>query len=135
MNPSGHTLSPREHNVSITKPYQIGQRFLRLRVPKCRFDSGNLTSILSFSHDVFKRPLLQGCLTCFHIIPTFNDPEKKKTRFLKSLWEKEKMLVTSIFSFFPHVFKRPHLQGCLKPITRRQNFRQVQFETVFRRQF
>ena len=30
----------------------------------------------------------------------------------KTLWEKEKMLVTSIFSFSHNVFKRPLSQGC-----------------------
>ena len=34
--------------------------------------------------------------------PDFNDPEKKS--LLKTLWEKEKMLVTSIFSFSCNVF-------------------------------
>ena len=37
-----------------------------------------------------------------HTIPTFNDPEKEG--FLKTLWEKDKMLVTSIFSFSHNVF-------------------------------
>ena len=35
-------------------------------------------------------------------IPTFNDPEKR--RLLKTLWEKKKMLVTSIFSISTYVF-------------------------------
>ena len=38
-------------------------------------------------------------LTLYHIIPTFNDPDK----LLKTLQEKEKMLVTSIFSFSHNV--------------------------------
>ena len=40
--------------------------------------------------------------TLYHTIPTFNDPEKEKK--MTTLWEKEKMLVTSIFSFSHKVF-------------------------------
>ena len=40
-------------------------------------------------------------LNLYHKIPTFNNPEKEN---LKTLWEKEKMLVTSIFSFSHNVF-------------------------------
>ena len=39
-------------------------------------------------------------LTLYHKIATFNDPVK----MLKTLWEKEKMLVTSIFFFSHNVF-------------------------------
>ena len=38
-------------------------------------------------------------LTLYHTIPTINDPAKEEA-FLKTLLEKEKMLVTIIFSFF-----------------------------------
>ena len=38
----------------------------------------------------------------YHSILTFKDPWKEV--FLKTLWEKEKMLVTSIFSFSHNVF-------------------------------
>ena len=38
----------------------------------------------------------------YHTIPTFNDLEKQN--LLKTLWEKEKMLVTSFFSFSHNVF-------------------------------
>ena len=41
-------------------------------------------------------------LTLYHTIPTFNDPQERS--LLKTLWEKEKMLVTSIFSFSQNVF-------------------------------
>ena len=41
-------------------------------------------------------------LTLYHTIPTFNDPEKES--FWKHFWEKEKMLVTSIFSFSQNIF-------------------------------
>ena len=40
--------------------------------------------------------------TLYHIILTFNNPEKEV--FGKKLWEKEKMLVTSIFSFSNNLF-------------------------------
>ena len=40
-------------------------------------------------------------VTLYHTIPTFNDPIKN---LLKTLMKKEKMLVTSIFSFFHNVF-------------------------------
>ena len=40
-------------------------------------------------------------LTLYHTIPTFNDPEEN---FMKTSFKKEKMLVTSIFSFSPNVF-------------------------------
>ena len=46
--------------------------------------------------------LAEGGLTLYHTFKTFNDPEKEA--FLKTLWEKEKMLVTSIFSFSHNVF-------------------------------
>ena len=38
-----------------------------------------------------------------HTILTFNDPEKRSL-LLKTLWEREKMLVTSIFSLSGNVF-------------------------------
>ena len=41
-------------------------------------------------------------LTLIHAIPTFNDLNKEA--FKKTLLEKEKMLVTSIFSFSNNVF-------------------------------
>ena len=36
-----------------------------------------LETIFSFPHNVFKRLLSQSCLTLYHIIPTFKDPEKE----------------------------------------------------------
>ena len=44
-----------------------------------------------------------GSLTLYHTNPIFNDP-----RLLKTFWEKEKMLVTSIFSFSHNVFYSYH---------------------------
>ena len=41
-------------------------------------------------------------LTLYHIIPTFNETEESS--ILKTLWEKEKMLVTSIFSNSHNLF-------------------------------
>ena len=67
--------------------------------------------VTNIFHNVFKRLFTQGheklglCgkeLTLYHTIQTFNNPEKRN--LLKRLWEKEKMLVTSIFSFSNHVF-------------------------------
>ena len=49
-------------------------------------------------------------LTLYHTIPTFNDPDKRS--LLKTLWEKEKMLVTSIFSFSHNDFY-PSKKECL----------------------
>ena len=40
-------------------------------------------------------------LTIYHTIPTFNNPKRS---LLNTLWEKEKMLVTIIFSFSHSVF-------------------------------
>ena len=54
-------------------------------------------SNFSFSHSVFKRFFSQGCqkvLLWENRLTTL-----KKKAYLKPLWEKEKMLVTSIFSF------------------------------------
>ena len=45
---------------------------------------------------------LQACFTLYHTIPTFNDTEEEG--FGKHWGEKEKMLVTSIFSFSRSVF-------------------------------
>ena len=47
-------------------------------------------------------PHHQLCLTLYHTIPTFNNP--KEEGFGKHYGEKEKMLVTSIFSFSHNVF-------------------------------
>ena len=41
-------------------------------------------------------------LTLYHTIPTFNNPPERS--LLKTLWEKEKMPVTRIFSFSHYVF-------------------------------
>ena len=46
--------------------------------------------------------VIQAVLTLYYTIPTFNDPLEGS--LLKTLWEKEKMLVTSIFSFSHNVF-------------------------------
>ena len=48
-----------------------------------------------------ERLLSQQSLTLHKTIPTFDN--LKKIRLLKTWWEKEKMLVTSIFSFSHHV--------------------------------
>ena len=45
---------------------------------------------------------LFSSLTLYHTIPTFNNLEKEA--FLKPLWEKKKMLLTSIFTFSHNVF-------------------------------
>ena len=59
-----------------------------------------VTSIFSFSYSVFDSLLFTFVESRYHTIPTFNHARKK--HILKTLREKEKMLVTSIFSFFPH---------------------------------
>ena len=69
-----------------------------------------VTSNFSFAHSVFKRLVSQGRqkvslfgngLTLYHTTPTINDIN---TRAFENLWEEEKMLVTSIFSFSNNVF-------------------------------
>ena len=44
-----------------------------------------------------------GGLTLYYTIPTFNDPEHERG-LLKTLWEKEKMLETSVFPFSQNIF-------------------------------
>ena len=51
-------------------------------------------------------------LTLYHTIPTFNDPVKRA--FKKTLWKKEKMLVTSIFSFSLNVLTIPTFNDPVK---------------------
>ena len=94
-----------------------------------------VTSIKSFSHIIFKSFLLQDCFTLYHIVPSFNPfpddkfyklPNRKSLQTtilslmkmgesspkgLKTLWEKEKLLVTSNFSFSHSVFKSVLLQS------------------------
>ena len=93
---------------NLTKMAENYQNILKTRWEKEKL---LVTSNFSFSHIVFKRPVSQGrqkvslCgngLTLYHTIPTFNDFETG--RLLKTLWEKEKMMVTSIFSFSHNVF-------------------------------
>ena len=50
----------------------------------------------------FKYSYVLNPLPLSHTILNFNDPSEDS--FWKTLWEKEKMLVTSIFSFSHHVF-------------------------------
>ena len=57
---------------------------------------------ICFNLDQSKILLSSNRLTLNKTIPTFNDPEKEV--FLETLWEKEKMLVTSILSFSDNVF-------------------------------
>ena len=60
-------------------------------------------NILSrFLHCLPNKGLCDKGLTLYHTIPTFNDPQERY--LLKTWWEKEKMLVTSIFSFSHNVF-------------------------------
>ena len=76
-----------------------------------------LHATIVFPHNVFKVDLkgqynilgyrymylnIQQNLTLYHTTATFNNPEKEA--LIKTLWEKEKMLVTSIFSFSHNVF-------------------------------
>ena len=60
--------------------------------------SNNLLCILYISH----KYIAKRVITLDHTIPTFTGLEMG--RLLKTLWEKEKMLVTSIFSFSHYVF-------------------------------
>ena len=46
--------------------------------------------------------IAHSSLTLYKRVPTFNDPWERS--LLKTFWEKEKMLVTSIFSFYQNVF-------------------------------
>ena len=55
--------------------------------------------ILHYQEEIFS---FESPLTLHHTILTFKDPEGRS--LLKTLWEKEKMLVTSIFSFSHDVF-------------------------------
>ena len=71
---------------------------------------------------------IKGCPLCSKLpknkilgwskLKTFADYKKKKLKMMtfmfdrvETLWEKEKMLVTSIFSFPLNVFKRRFIQG------------------------
>ena len=72
-------------------------------------------------------------LTLYHTVPTFNNPRGRS--LLKTLWEKEKMLVASIFSFSHNVFcctkdRNHHLAHY-----QTTNFRLFQTERVCRQQF
>ena len=49
---------------------------------------------------MFYQAWKKKALTVYHTIPFFNNADKEA---LKTLWEKEKMQVTSIFSFFHNV--------------------------------
>ena len=60
------------------------------------------TSILSFYHNVFKRRLVQDNLTLSQNKPWFLRVCSRT--LLKTLWEKEKLLITSNFSFSHSVF-------------------------------
>ena len=76
--------------------------------------SSNFSFSYSFSKDMdcrhvktracFGKELkgLFSSLTLYHTVPTFNDPIGRK--LMKTFWEKEKMLVTSIFSISQNVF-------------------------------
>ena len=62
----------------------------------CTVSEPNLLSICKNHFSVFLT------LTLYHTILTFNDPQERI--LLKTMWKKEKMLVTSIFSFSHNVF-------------------------------
>ena len=62
----------------------------------------NLFFTLSTIETIDKTILTLLSTLLYHTIPTSNDLEKEA--FMKTLWEKEKMLVTSIFSFSQNVF-------------------------------
>ena len=80
-----------------------------------------VTSIFSFSHNVFKRHFPHGHqkvsltgegLKCIKCISENDKPFLKQALFLcvcsihvlKTLWEKEKLLITSIYFFSPQCF-------------------------------
>ena len=63
----------------------------------------NLSNLLFVSANCFPFGQVYNFImwrTLYHTIPTFNDPKERASK-LKTLWEKKKMLVTSIF-FFSH---------------------------------
>ena len=117
------TLWEKEKNVSFADDKIKVNQNLKSGLGKVENIVGNVTSIFSVSHNVFKSFLSffsfflskafflkviksLDCVvkesTLYHKILTFNDPERKS--LLKTLWKKEKMLVTSIFFFFPTMF-------------------------------
>ena len=55
-----------------------------------------------YLHEVHSMIQMYKCINFNHTILEFNDPKDKK--FLTTSWEKEKMLVTSIFSFSHNIF-------------------------------
>ena len=57
----------------------------------------HIFDIITFFATEFKKPKISLTGKGFPKNPTFNDP--KEEGFGKTLWEQEKMLVTSIFSF------------------------------------
>ena len=74
----------------IFYPFQSKFQFLSHILSSANASNFNQAKIMSICKE----------LTLSHTIPTFN-PEKKS--LLKTLREKEKMLVTTIF-YFPHIF-------------------------------
>ena len=66
---------------------------------------GYVTSIFSFSYNVFKRPLIEGRLTHHHTIPTFDTPEKEALR--KHGGKRRKSWLPA-FSFFSTMFSTLH---------------------------
>ena len=65
--------------------------------------NSKLLSANSFRLEESKNLLFGKRLTLHHTITTFNDPDREA--LLKTLWEKEKMLVTSISSFSHNVLQ------------------------------
>ena len=71
----------------------------------CRLQTVSVRKSLKFvfSERVNRTIRLLQDLTLYCTIPSLTDPEKE-LKLLKTFWEKEKMLVTSIFSFSQNVF-------------------------------
>ena len=80
-----------------------------------------ITSSFSFSHSVFKRLVLQtrkhkGLFGKGQILVNLTENSKFVSEMSETLWEKEKMLVTSIFFISFNVFFRVPSQAHYKSL-------------------
>ena len=87
--PPGWGLDLGENGRSTSRQYKAGKKFWL--IPTCMDWAGWHESIL-----------ITDRLSLYKTIPTYNDPTGRE--LLKTVWEKEKMLLSSIFFLFPQCF-------------------------------
>ena len=101
FNDSAFSPFPTMFSTHLKKNFCVSVTFIVSSANALNLDQSiNLSSGKGLKYFSFRK--MSNVKALYHTMSTFDGPEKD--RLLKTLWEKEKMLVTSIFFFSHNVF-------------------------------